>query len=339
MIMRTFFLALSLIAGPAYADDSCSLAGDAACDELAGCALGSDTSDCQAACAAGSSDATFGVCAHYSAMAAVMSEPATPGSGTRGEGGPRGLWSGTINARGKYATEQIVRHYEVYVPISYDPRRPTPLVMVLGGFTVDMYGLPAYTELLRTADLGGFIVVFPQQHYYNFGPSIGWVFAWNIYPTDWVPNGDWLQNPDVDFIRNLIDELGALYNLDRTRVIASGHSRGAGMSIILAFVLTDRVAGFLSEAGFADANGFDDDMLDYTGERRIPGVLVHGTADPDVPFSSSERVVEVLEQIGEVEGEDFLFFDLDHVAHEWQPQYNQDALDFLFDRPLPGGAP
>ncbi|MBI1945808.1 MAG: hypothetical protein HYS27_08935 [Deltaproteobacteria bacterium] len=332
-------IALLLLAAPAWADDTCPLASDGVCDELTGCALGSDSSDCQAACAAAWPDAIVGVCAHYAAVAAVAPEPPPPDTGTHGEGGPRGLWSGTLSARGNKQTEQLVRHYEVYVPMSYDPRRPTPLVMVLGGFTVDMYGLPAYTELLRTADLNGFIVAFPQQHFYNFGPSIGWVFAWNIYPTDWQPNGAWQENPDVDFIRNLIDELGALYNLDRTRVIASGHSRGAGMSIILAYVLPDRVTGFLSEAGFVDANGFDDEMLAYAGARRIPGVLVHGTLDPDVPFSSSERVVEVLEQLGEVEGEDFLFFALDHVAHEWQPQYNQDALDFLFDRPLPGGAP
>jgi poly(3-hydroxybutyrate) depolymerase len=230
-----------------------------------------------------------------------------------------------------------VRHFKVYVPPTYDPRVPTPVVYMLGGFTVDAYGLAAYTELMRIADLNGLIVAFPQQHYYYFGPEIGWVFAWNVFPTDWA-GGDWQVNPDVDFIRELTSSLSRLYNVDRTRVFSSGHSRGAAMSIILAFELPDVIAGFWSEMGFVEANGYTARMRERstTLARRPPGVLVHGYGDPDVPFRESELIAETLESLGWASGEDYLFFDLDYVAHEWQPQYNQPIWDFLSARGLPG---
>ena len=291
------WLAIGLAAAPARADDdSCAWAFDGVCGELEACALGTDSWDCDTACAGGWSESIVGACAHDAAVAAAGVPPPTD-TGSHGTGGSLGVWSGTITARGRTATSEIVRHFKVYVPPTYDPRMPTPLIHVLGGFTVDMYGLDAYTELLRTADLNGFIVVFPQQHYYDFGGDIGWVFAWNIFRSDWVGRG-WLDNPDVDFIGRLTTELKLLYNIDRTRIFASGHSRGAAMSIILAFELTDTIAGFVSESGFAEANGFDSEMLAYTGTRRIPGVLVHGTRDPDVPIAESDTTRDLLLGLG-----------------------------------------
>ena len=328
------WLAIGLAPVPAHADDdSCAQAFDGVCDELASCALGTDSSDCDAACAAGWSELIVGACAHDAAVAAAGVAP-PPDTGSHGTGGLLGVWSGTVIARGRSAGQLITRHFKVYVPPSCDPRTPTPLIYVLGGFTVDMYGLDAYTELLRTADLNGFIVVFPQQHYYDFGGSIGWVFAWNVFRTDWIGRG-WSDNPDVDFIRNLTAELKLIYNIDRTRVFSSGHSRGAAMSIILAFVLTDTIAGFVSESGFAEANGFDTEIGVYGGERRIPGVLVHGTSDPDVPLAESDAIRDLLTELGWVPDEDFLYFRLANVAHEWQPQYNQQIWDFLAEHALP----
>ncbi|MBI5501817.1 MAG: hypothetical protein HY907_16360 [Deltaproteobacteria bacterium] len=328
------WLTIGLAAAPGSADDdTCTTAFDGACDELQACALGTDSSDCDAACAAGWSAADAGACAHDAAVAAA-GVPPPPDTGSHGTGGWTGVWSGTINARGRTVSEQLVRHFKVYVPPSYDPRTATPLIYVLGGFTVDMYGLDAYTELLRTADLNGFIVVFPQQHYYDFGPDIGWVFAWNVFRSDWVGRG-WTDNPDVDFIRNLTAELKRSYNIDRTRIFASGHSRGAAMSIILAFVLTDTIAGFVSESGFAEANGFDAEMRAYTGDRLVPGALVHGTSDPDVPLAESDGIRDLLVESGWVPDEDFVYFRLENVAHEWQPQYNQQIWDFLTEHPLP----
>lgn len=329
--------ALALVSGSARAADTCEKAIDGNCDELVDCALGTDATDCRAACKEPWPSALIGPCAHLAAIDSVPKPPAAD-TGTHGSGGPVGFWSGNLEAKGNKPDSPLVRHFLTYVPPSYDPRVAWPVVYVLGGFTVDMYGLWAYTEIVRAADLNGFIAAFPQQHYYDFGPPIGWVFAWNVFPTDWV-GGDWQENPDVDFIRVLTAELGKLYNVDRSRVFASGHSRGAGMSIILAFTLPDTIAGFISESGFVEPNKFDVQMMAYKGTRKIPGVLVHGTEDPDVNIFNSDFTADTLTSLGWVQGQDFLYFRLENVAHEWQPQYNQEIWDFVSARPLPAGAP
>jgi predicted esterase len=333
LAVAVFFVCL-----PARGDDSCESAGDGACDELSTCALGTDTADCEAACAQAWAPEILGACAHYAAVAA-RALPPPEDTGSHGEGGPVGIWTGTIEGRDNAGTSSIVRHFLVYVPPTYDPRAPAPLVYMLGGFTVDMYGLPAYTELMRTADLGGFIVVFPQQHFYDFGPATGWVFAWNVFSTDWVPAGDWQENPDIDFIRNLTAKLKTLYNVDRTRIFTSGHSRGAAMSVILAFELPDLVAGFCPQDGWLDLPGNAIDYFtrfqQYDGTRKIPAVIVGGEEDMDVGVAASDDMAAALEAAGWVEDEDFLYLRLANVAHEWQPQYNQVVVDFLFEHPLP----
>ncbi len=337
--------ALALLAGlasrawlapaPALADDRCARALDGACDELAACALDTDTTDCRTLCVEPWSAPIAGACAHYAAID-LAARPAPPDTGSHGDGGLRGVWTDTITARGRAAGSEIVRHYKVYVPAAYDPRVPTPLLYMLGGFTVDAYGLDAYTELMRTADLEGLIVAFPQQHYVDFGGSIGWVFAWSIYRTDW-DTGAWEDNPEVDFIRRLTAELESRYNIDRSRIYASGHSRGAAMSVILAFELPDTIAGFWSEMGFVAPNGYDARMRERAPllSRRPPGVMVHGSWDMDVDISESETIAATLTSLGWAEGDDFLFIRPERVAHEWQPQYNLPVWDFLSERSLP----
>ena len=118
---------------PSY-EDSCPLAGNGSCDELSECSLGTDSTDCDAACseepwAAG----IAGACAHDMASLEPDSE-AGPAAGSGGEGGPSGTWDGTISVRGSYSSEQVDRHYRVYVPRRYDAADAAPLVFALGGF-------------------------------------------------------------------------------------------------------------------------------------------------------------------------------------------------------------
>jgi len=257
-----------------------------------------------------------------------------PENGSHGAGGATGTWDGTIQARDQSPGPLVDRFFRVHVPPSYDPSKPTPLVYMLAGFTVDMYGLEPYTELDRTADLNDFIVVYPQAPFRYYGSSIGWVYVWNVYPQDWTPS-TWDQNPDLDFIRKLTERMKSLYNVDRTRVFTTGHSRGAALSIILAFTAPDLIAGFNAEMGFVGVNAFDQYIAKYAG-RHMPGVLVHGTADQDVPITEGgDYTSKVLTQAGWVQGQDYLYFRLGGVTHQWQPQYNQQFYDFLWAHPLP----
>lgn len=242
-----------------------------------------------------------------------------------------------IDAAGP-SNNTITRYYRLYVPERYDPAQPTPLLLVMGGFRLSMYTLESYTELDRTADQNGFIVAYLEADWRNFGASGGWVWAWYVYGTgpyaEWTPVGDWEADPDVDFARKLVARLEREYNIDRTRIFAAGHSRGAGEAIIFAYELPHLIAGYDTESGFADVNGFSQVMLAHTG-RKIPAVIIHGKDDQDVPFQSGQAIADTLTQSGYVRGKDFLFFALNGVPHRWQSWLNQQVWDFLSARPLP----
>lgn len=330
--------ALLLLGDVARADDSCSRANDGVCDELDGCALDADSSDCTAACAAAPTPPKLaGICAHYAAVADVATAEMPPmDAGSYGSGGLGGMSVGEVTAGGGPGLAPTSRHYTVYVPPSYDPRVPTPLLYVFGGFTADMYLIVAPTQLMRTADANGFIVAFMQPKYEFFTSRNYYVFSWDIYDLDWA------TNPDLAYVRAVTEELKQQYNIDRTRIFASGHSRGAALSTMLAFKLPDLIAGFYSACGFTHVDradgtvalAFDQEIAQHTG-RKVPGVLLHGLQDPDVKFASSELTAQTLSANGWTEDEDFLFYRLDSVGHEWQPQYNQQIWDFLSAHPLP----
>ncbi len=331
--IAALFGALLTFGRVAHATDSCSRADDGVCDELEQCALDTDTSDCTAACEAAPTPKLAGVCAHYAAVdASAPPEVPLVDTGSHGSGGIGGLYVAEITARTGPGLDATSRHYTVYVPPSYDPRRPTPLLFSSGGFTAGMYQMVAATHLLQTADANGFIVAFMQPKYELFSSLTRYVYAWDIYTVDWP------VNPDLDYFRKVTERLKQLYNIDRTRIFASGHSRGAALSAILAFKVADLIAGFYSASGFTNvtntALALDQDIATHTG-RKVPGVLVHGIQDQDVKIASSDLTAQTLTGNGWVKDNDFLYYRLDLVGHEWQPQYNQPIWDFLSSHPLP----
>src|SRR5688572_9318109 len=96
------FATLLLLADFARADDSCSSAVDGACDELVGCALDTDSSDCTAACSPAQTPPNLaGVCAHYAAVAAAAPSGVEPeDTGSHGSGGFGGMYVGEVTAGG-----------------------------------------------------------------------------------------------------------------------------------------------------------------------------------------------------------------------------------------------
>jgi len=155
------------------------------------------------------------------------------------------------------------REYLLYVPKSYDPTRPTPLVISMHGG----YGWPVMQRDLskwnRLAESGGFIVAYPA----------GFEKVWRV-----VHRGPGLTK-DVRFISDLIDDLEKAYNIDPTRIYANGLSNGGGMAFVLSCTLSDRIAavGMVAAA----------QMLPWdwcTDRRPVPMISFHGTADPIVPY-------------------------------------------------------
>ena len=165
------------------------------------------------------------------------------------------------------------REYLLHVPKSYDPAKPTPLVISMHGGA----GWPAMQrETIQwntLADSQGFIVVYPSG-ISGRGPR-----AWH------ADRGAGLVK-DVRFISDLIDTLEAAYNIDSTKVYADGISNGGGMAFVLSCTLSDRIAavGMVASAQFLP--------FDWcTDERAVPMIAFHGTADRPVPYHGGKSWV------------------------------------------------
>jgi polyhydroxybutyrate depolymerase len=165
------------------------------------------------------------------------------------------------------------REYLLYVPRSYDPTKPTPLVISMHA----AMNWPAYqmkiTQWNKAADENGFIVVYPAgSDPLHLGPK-AWFMDGSRSPS---------TMPDVRFISELIDTLEAHYNIDSTRIFANGMSNGGGMAFALSCTLSNRIAaiGAVSAAQSLSWSWCADSTP-------VPMIAFHGTADPFVPYNGA----------------------------------------------------
>jgi len=165
---------------------------------------------------------------------------------------------------GSIVSSGETREYLLYVPPSYDPKRPAPLVISLHGAA----GWPAQQKNLahwnRLADREGFLVVYPS--------GSGFPRIWH------VDEGD-APDQDVRFISELIDALEARYDIDPARIYANGFSNGGGMAFVLSCALSDRIAavGMVAAAQTLPWSACGEPLP-------MPMIAFHGTADPMVPY-------------------------------------------------------
>ena len=159
------------------------------------------------------------------------------------------------------------RSYLLYVPRTYNPAVPTPLVISIHGYAewpAHQMRISRWNDL---ADRYGFIVVYPS--------GTRFPLRWRTTTTPGTDN-DLL---DVTFISDLIDKLEASYNLDPARIYANGLSNGGGMSFLLSGKLYGRIAAIGSVSG-----AYLLPWSEYHPTRPVPAILFHGTADPIVPY-------------------------------------------------------
>lgn len=170
--------------------------------------------------------------------------------------------------RGHLVSSGERRSYLLYVPQSYDPARPTTLVLVFHGFAGWPGNQARVSQWNELADSEGFIVAYPS------GTS---------FPKRWRVSGVSVKGKDalidVQFVSDLIDTLEGQYNIDPARIYANGLSNGGGMSYLLACTLSERIAAI---GGVAGAYLYP--LESCTPTRPVPMMVFHGDADPIVPY-------------------------------------------------------
>lgn len=170
-------------------------------------------------------------------------------------------------SNGSFVSSGQEREYLLYIPRSYDPSKPTALVISLHGAGMWGAAQKETSQWNRVADEHGFIVVYPSG-------------ARGAGPRVWHEGDGAEPSRDVRFISELIDTLEGRYNIDPRMIYANGISNGGGMSFALSCTLSDRIAA-VGMVGAALLLPFSW----CTDQRPVPMIAFHGTADSFAPYT------------------------------------------------------
>jgi len=186
-----------------------------------------------------------------------------------------GVTSGCANS-GIYGSREIAlesggmqRSYRLYAPETLPADQPVPLVLSLHGYASDAPQQEDNSGWNVLADEYGFIAAYPQAT----GAPARW-FGGDL----WQAAESARLVDDVAFIRAVVDDIGAQYCLDLSRVYVNGMSNGGGMSNRLACEASDVFAAVGGVAGAYASFG------DCVPARPMPFIAFHGTDDRIVPY-------------------------------------------------------
>lgn len=172
-----------------------------------------------------------------------------------------------------FMQDDSLRSYLLYVPDAYDGQADWPLVINFHGFNTNSNLQIAFSQMNAVADTAHFLVAYPQGLLVEIPAGFGIGPGWNV-------PGISSPNDDVAFTDNLIDHVAADFAIDVERIHATGWSNGALMAFYMACVLSDRIASVAGVAASMTDAMFDSCLY----QRSVSSLLIHGTADPIVPF-------------------------------------------------------
>jgi polyhydroxybutyrate depolymerase len=230
------------------------------------------------------------------------------------------------------------RTYLLYVPKSYNPAIPTPLVISIHGHAEWPALQMEISHWNILADQFSFLVVYPSG---------------TQFPLQWRTRGKSNSNIDpmldVIFISDLIDKLEGQFKIDPDRIYANGLSNGGGMSFKLACQLSSRIAAIGSVSG-----AYLLPWEECSPSRPVPAVIFHGTADPIVPYQGGPSfmfnipfpvIPEWVDTFADLNGCDPTPQNLMAMGDVSSVQYNHCKADLVFytisggGHAWPGGTP
>ena len=173
----------------------------------------------------------------------------------------------------------LVREYRLYVPPSYRPGHPAPLLFNLHGYTSNAQEEEFYSDFRAIADTAGFLLVHPNGTLDGGGNRY-----WNTFSVPGSGGPD-----DAAFLSNLLTALSQQYSIDPGRVYSTGFSNGGFMSYELACRLSNRVAAVASVAGSLATTR----AAACAPAHPTPVLEIHGTADGTVPYAGTALFVAV----------------------------------------------
>jgi len=162
------------------------------------------------------------------------------------------------------------------VPTDYDHSVPTPLLVVLHGFSANGYTQLAYTGLGSLVEQEGILLIAPDGTVNSDGQQF-----WNA--TDACCDDEATGVDDVAYLSGLVEDISSVWNVDPARVFFFGHSNGGYMSYRMACDRADLVAALFSLAGATWA-----DPAACEPSQPVSVLQAHGDADTVVLYQGGD---------------------------------------------------
>ncbi len=177
------------------------------------------------------------------------------------------------------------RPYKSRVPPGYDPAKPTPLVVLLHGYTGSGEKHESYFKLGAVAAAETFLYAYPDgtvdangNRFWNAGGACCNFFGSKV--------------DDVAYLTAVIDDMSARYNVDPRRIYLVGHSNGGFMAHRMACELSGRIAAIVSLAGTMAAPPA------CKAASPVAVLQVHGDMDATVSYAGGTLVVGAAAYLG-----------------------------------------
>ncbi len=185
---------------------------------------------------------------------------------------------------GRLAAETVSfagRDANLVVPSTYSPLNPAALILLLHGYGQTSVSVDNYLKFSALADEYGYLLLLPDGLVDVIDQGIerqGW--NGTDFCCDFVPPA----HDDSAFLRGLIDEVRAQYNIDDGRIFVTGHSNGGFMSYRMACEHADLVSAIASLAGATF-----DTLGDCAPSQPVHILQVHGTEDAAILFNGGSN--------------------------------------------------
>ena len=185
--------------------------------------------------------------------------------------------------------------YTLFIPSTYDPRKPTPLVVDLHGLNITPLQQILFDGTTDFAERYGFIVLAPMGYSVSGG--------WGGRVGTPIPTAQVKPGADVPYSASELSELDAMtvlksirakYTIDTDRIYLMGHSLGGGGTYYLGGKYNDiwaALAPISGAGGIADAAAAE-------RYKAMPMLIMHGSKDSIVAVGTSRRTAMALQAVG-----------------------------------------
>ncbi|MBL0727264.1 PHB depolymerase family esterase [Piscinibacter sp. HJYY11] len=185
------------------------------------------------------------------------------------------------------------RDYRLYVPASCtDACRPA-LVMMLHGCKQHPDDFAAGTRMNELAERHGFLVAYPAQTRRANGSN-----CWNWFDTAQQQR----SGGEPSILAGIVDDINAMYPVDRSKVYVAGLSAGAAMAVILGQTHPDLFAGIGAHSGLPKGVAHDvpsafaamqsrTQQGSGSGGRAVRTMVIHGDADATVNVANGSAII------------------------------------------------